>query len=163
MMSSIRRVEPADGELLWQWRNDPVVRSHSLNSKVIPWAHHERWFAGKLVSPDTRIFILEDRGRPIAQVRYERRDKTAEVGDISVAKSERGRGYGTQILKQTLQKACEELQVQKIVAVVRDSNIVSIRIFVGAGFQLEGELSRCGEECKSLTYIHLVRQAGLPA
>jgi len=129
-----------------------VVRRNSFNSDVIPWREHEGWFGRRLVSADTRIYILEEGDRPVAQIRYEKRDSTAEVGDISVAASDRGKGYGKRVLLETLSLACEELKIRELFAVVKYDNAASLRAFLSAGFVLEGEIWERGTRCSRFTY-----------
>ena len=81
MSLTVRPARASDAALLWQWRNDPLVRRHSFSMDPIPWEHHQRLSAARLASADTVIYIVEDGDVPIAQVRYERRDpRTAEIG-----------------------------------------------------------------------------------
>ena len=57
----LRRVREEDSRLLWEWVNDRVVRSTSLNSEPIPWENHVNWFAQKLNDRNCHIFIAIDR------------------------------------------------------------------------------------------------------
>jgi RimJ/RimL family protein N-acetyltransferase len=148
-----RRVRPTDVGLLWEWRNDETVRRQSFSTDPIPWEHHERWFAARLASADTVIYVLEDGDRPIAQVRYERRDPgTAEVGDVSVAAASRGRGYGRAALAETVSGACRTLSVETVVALVKEENVASHRAFVGAGFEPTGSVVAHGVACRGYRY-----------
>jgi len=44
----LRRVEEADCSLLWEWANEPEVRSASFSSTPIAWDEHREWFTKKL-------------------------------------------------------------------------------------------------------------------
>lgn len=129
------------------------MRDNSFNSAVIPWAEHEGWFSHRVMSPDTRIYLLEDDDKMVAQVRYEKRDSIAEVGDISVAADERGKGYGKQILTSTMALACAELGVEKLTATVKNTNTISSRTFLSAGFSIQESLIERGIECSRFVCI----------
>jgi RimJ/RimL family protein N-acetyltransferase len=151
MTLTVRRVSAADAALLWEWRNDDLVRQNSFSTAPIPWDDHQRWLAARLASPATVIYIIEDGQGPVAQVRYERRADEADVG-ISVAASARGRGYGRAALTETLEDACAALGVRRIVALVKEDNVPSRRAFEGAGFDLLGSVLAHGARCHKYLY-----------
>lgn len=153
MAFRIRRVTPGDAKLLWQWRNTPVVRENSFNTKRISWVEHKVWFKKRVASPDTRIYLLEKDRRPIAQIRYERRDDSlAEIDDITVASGERGHGYGKRILIDTVPLACKELKVTRLIGFVKEKNKASTRTFLSAGFSLQGKVTKQECVCNAFTY-----------
>ena len=48
MILKVRRVSAADAALLWEWRNNDLVRRNSFSTGMIPWEDHQRWFAAQL-------------------------------------------------------------------------------------------------------------------
>jgi RimJ/RimL family protein N-acetyltransferase len=151
----IRPAGPDDAQLLWQWRNDPLVRQNSFNSQSIPWTDHEVWYARRLASPDICIYLLEKDGKPVAQIRYERRDGSiAEVGDISVAAVDRRKGYGTEILVQTVDRACTKLEAKELFAVVKENNFASAGMFRAAGFEPQSRINVDGWDCIRFFYSY---------
>jgi len=144
------RVEPAGAghaRLVWQWANDPVARQNSFTTEPIPWEAHCAWWEGAFASPHIRMWMLLERGRPVAQIRYERAAVGAEraaVGaaevSVSVASSDRGRGIGTRALRMTAPLAVRELGVSELVAWVKVGNLASVRIFEKAGYARAGPL-----------------------
>ena len=60
--------------------------------------------------------------------------KRAEVGRVMVAKSHRGRGYGTELLDRVLQVAAEE-GLEELYAFIKSNNIASIKAFKSAKYQ----------------------------
>jgi RimJ/RimL family protein N-acetyltransferase len=150
----VRPATEKDAELLWAWRNDPFVRENSFKTEPIEWGDHLKWFELRLSSPETRIYILDRDGLPVAQVRYERRNKEmAEIGDISVSSGDRGKGYGKAALALTLEMACAELSVRKIHAVVKPGNVASSKMFQSAGFTPMGEATIKGVRCETFLYL----------
>jgi UDP-2,4-diacetamido-2,4,6-trideoxy-beta-L-altropyranose hydrolase len=149
----IREAEAEDAEFLWQWRNDPLVRQNSFNSDPIPWAQHQSWYVNKLNSPGTLIYILDEDGEPVGQIRYERvSHELVQIASISVRAEKRGRGYGKMILCRTVRLACEKLDVAKVVAVVKENNIASLHTFKAAGFDVQDEYIEQDSHCKRLLY-----------
>jgi RimJ/RimL family protein N-acetyltransferase len=147
MKVRIRRADVKDAELLWRWRNDSVVRQNSFHSDPIPWNEHESWFAKRLGSPDTVIYILEE-GRlgPVAQARYERRDRSVAEVHLTVGPAYRSKGYGKNILTRSIPLARSELGVTMLEAYVKKDNAASIHLFLGAGFKIKESVVKSGHD-----------------
>jgi UDP-2,4-diacetamido-2,4,6-trideoxy-beta-L-altropyranose hydrolase len=132
---TIRQATENDCKLLWEWANDPDVRSGSFSSDFIPWEQHVEWFHQKLRDPNYRIYIaVGTQGTPIGQVRYEIRQEESMIS-VSLDKHYRGQGYGSVVIK----KACEELfsdsDILKVHAYIRTDNKASVVAFTNAGFK----------------------------
>jgi RimJ/RimL family protein N-acetyltransferase len=140
---AVRLARYDDAALLWQWANDPIVRSNSFHSDPIPWEDHVRWFEARLRSESTRIWLGEDQGRPIGQVRYERDGDETEVA-ISVAPDQRGRGYASLLLTLTAPLACRSLGAAVLIAYILPDNGASAGAFAKAGYRRVGEIERFG-------------------
>ena len=135
----LRPIVADDSVALWQIANDPEVRANSFRSEPIPLVSHLPWFASRVASPDTRMFVLAWGDEVAAQIRYDRSPTgLAEIG-FSVASGFRGEGLGTRILADTWSRACHELGVDGARGVVFESNEASRRAFLSAGF---GEVER---------------------
>jgi len=136
---TLRRAAEKDQRLLWEWRNEPEVRAQSFESGPIPWERHVDWFRAKFRDPNCFVYVvLNGQEEPIGQVRFDvRLDGTAEVS-VSLAKEQRGRGYG----RVAIQRACADLihtvPVAQFVAHVRPENVASMRAFGKAGFVEQG-------------------------
>ncbi len=138
----LRPATGADAELLWQWANDRTVRDHAFHSEPIAWTTHQHWLAAKLHDPGCRIWILENDGQPVGQIRYERDGEVVEIS-LSVAAACRGRGFGRQLLALSRAIACRELGVARVRGVVKSTNHASQRLFAGMGFRLLESTTRC--------------------
>lgn len=157
MMSSdilrIRAALSSDARLLWEWRNEPLVRANSFTSEFVPWEVHQDWYARKLSSSETRIYILEDdQGNALGQIRFERQDRKVARIHLSVIPAVRGRGYGRALLSRTLPLARAELNVEQFEALVKVGNDPSLRLFQSAGFIIQDELTIAGFQAVSLIY-----------
>lgn len=128
---SLRAATAGDSRLLFDWANDPSTRMMARNQKPIAWPDHEVWLAGKLATAECRIWIVETAGQPVGQVRFDRRDDSAEI-DYSVAADRRGEGLGTAMLDALAVKHAPG--VARVHGAVRVANQASIRAFLAAGF-----------------------------
>lgn len=136
----IRRATQEDCWLLWQWVNDPQVRAASFHSHAISREDHAAWFARRMNSADSAIYIAEDSGGiPVGQFRAEwNADKDAVV-DISVAPERRGAGIAASIITEGAQMALREAGLQQLHAYVKPANSASQRAFEHACFTRIGE------------------------
>jgi UDP-2,4-diacetamido-2,4,6-trideoxy-beta-L-altropyranose hydrolase len=158
---NVRAARPEDARLLWEWANDPGVRSNSFNAGSIPWEQHLSWYGERLASPDTRFWLLEAAGRLVAQIRYDREEggRSARIG-FSVAREERGKGYGVEVIRRTCDVACAELGVEELVAFTFVHNEASYRAFLRAGFELRETRPVGGHLCYQLSWRSGGRAAG---
>ena len=144
------RVRPAAAEdcrLLWNWANDPEVRSWAFCSAAIPWEEHVAWFQRKLADPRSTIYILLDgSGRPVGQIRFDQQpDLTAQI-DISLAADRRGQGMAHRALRLACRVFRQQFQGVPMTAYIKPGNLPSIRTFEKAGFLVQGTVSVKGQE-----------------
>jgi UDP-2,4-diacetamido-2,4,6-trideoxy-beta-L-altropyranose hydrolase len=149
------RLRPAradDAHLLWEWANDPEVRAASFSSDPIPWETHVAWMAEKLGQKGSFILIAEDReATPCGQIRLDLRlDGDWEV-DISVSKTMRGHGLGSELIKLGVQALLTEHDNARVHAFVKLANTSSVKAFEQADFKLMGT-----EKIQDNQTVHLV-------
>lgn len=153
----IRRATQDDCWLLWQWVNDPQVRSASFESEEISREEHAAWFTRLLNSRDAAIYIAEDSGgAPVGQFRVEWNAGKNAVVDISVAQERRGGGIASSIIAEGAQIALREAGLQQLHAYIRPANCASQRAFEKASFIRVGE-----EPMRGQPAIHYVWEANL--
>jgi methionyl-tRNA formyltransferase len=143
MSLSLRSASANDARLLWDWVNDPAVRESAFRGDVILWDDHVRWLDAKLASPDCRIYVAEDGGVPVAQVRFELDGKGGAEIDVSVAVEARGRGLGTAVVSAGCARVFAETGAHRVLARVKLENTASQRLFTGAGFEYRGASAVC--------------------
>jgi len=149
---TMRKADPEDMLTYYRWANDPAVRQNSYTSDPISIETHKAWFERKLASHDSYLYILEYRGEPAGQIRFEIRDGIAHIG-FSIDEAWRGCGLGTYILvlgtSMFLQDAPEKYPVHGAVKV---GNTASLKAFAAAGFTVLEETVVNGEQ--SVVFIY---------
>ena len=137
---SIRLAVESDSIDLLMWRNDPEAVANSINQHVVAEDQHVAWFAKALNDPRHIILVaeLEDElsVQKIGVCRFLETNFEWTLS-INISPSERGRGFGKAILRQSLDYLADRKgQSCDVVAFVRVGNIPSQRLFEGAGFTL---------------------------
>lgn len=141
-MLSIRKAVEADCKLYFNWVNDPETRMNSVNTNEIDWEGHRKWFADKLVSQNTFMFVLLADETPVGQIRFEVENKTAIIS-FSIDKKYRGNNYGRNILAIGTKKIIEIINKPLIIAgQVKKTNIASIKAFQYCDFTISSEDSQ---------------------
>lgn len=141
---TLRRAGSDDAALLLEWRNDPDAVRFSVTGRPVSREDHERWFATRRDDPQVHLWIAEEHGAPVAQVRVDV-DESTGVVSVAVAPSHRGRGIGSEVLRAMAICIAEDERVHVLRALVHPDNTPSVRAFERAGFRLseerEGEFS----------------------
>lgn len=133
---TIRAAAKNDLKLLFDWANDPVVRSHSFNTASIPLEIHTSWFNSKLDNPDSILYIAEVQGKPAAHIRFEITGQTATISYL-IAKSFRGKGLGHAVLLKGVKKLLKDrTDINSVEGLVQQENTASLRAFHKAGFAI---------------------------
>jgi spore coat polysaccharide biosynthesis protein SpsF len=134
------RLRPAavsDSANLLRWRNDPVTARFSETPSAVGSATHATWLAARLDRPATRIWIACLGEQPVGQVRI---DVAAAEGQVSLGLDPkwRGRGLGTELVRQLIKSVGDDLQVVRLRAAVKRDNEPSRRAFAACGFVADG-------------------------
>ncbi len=157
------RIRPAnkdDAYCLWQWANDPATRRNSFNPEPISWATHEVWYAARLSSPATRLWILELGGMPVGQIRYDRTEASTAQISFSIAPSFRRRNLGTKLLGLSADLAGRELGVRHVQGITFEENLGSVKAFVKAGFELVEQKKIAGHACLVFRRVCRLKSVG---
>jgi UDP-2,4-diacetamido-2,4,6-trideoxy-beta-L-altropyranose hydrolase len=146
----LRPARTEDCRLLWEWANEPVVRSVSFNTETIPWERHEQWFAAKLHARDCILLVAENgHGTPIGQVRC---DVHGDEGTISISMAPhcRGQGHGTRAIQKAAALLFARHGLAVLHAFIREGNVASLRAFTHAGFREAEDTTVRGHRAKRL-------------
>lgn len=122
-----------DVSLIRDWRNDADTVRVSATARPVSAAEHARWFAATRTDPGRRLWIAEENGVPVGQVRVDL-DGEAGVLSIVVAPAERGRGIGQAMLHGAVVEVEREGLATTVTAVAREDNLASIHAFEQVGF-----------------------------
>lgn len=145
-MLRFRTVNEDDCKLIWEWANDPEVRAVSFSSEPIPWEQHVQWFTSKLNDPNCIFYIaMDSEGVPVGRVRYDI-DGNQAVISVSIDQKFRGQGYGRTAIRLASRELFGASDADVIRAYVKQSNEVSVRAFVNAGFKDMGTTTVCGHQ-----------------
>jgi RimJ/RimL family protein N-acetyltransferase len=147
---SLRPATPDDCRRVWDWRNDASTRAVAFNADVIPYEQHRRWFETRLTDPDLLFLIIVDgTGEPVGYVRCAVHEGAGEVS-IALAPQCRGRGYGTEALREAAARFFAEWPLQRLTARVLSTNVASLRAFEHAGFVERGVTAVDGQPTHEL-------------
>lgn len=128
----LRKCEQHDAEQLYVWRNDPDVRKWSFHTEEISFEEHMKWFQMAMERDDVEIFILEEDGIPVGQIRLTYWYDELVIG-YSIDRNCRGRHLGQRIVELMEQKLLLDDSLRKdgeyFVAYVQKDNVVSRRVF----------------------------------
>lgn len=135
-MLTFRPATIDDLKLYFEWANDSLVRSNSLNSDKIDFDKHVKWFTDKIENPNVQMYVFLNRAEePVGQVLIEKKDGWIVLGQ-SVAKEHRGKKYSTEILTKSTDDYLKKYPEETIISVVKASNIPSLKMSVNSGFNV---------------------------
>lgn len=136
---TLRAARSHDVALIRDWRNDPEAVRFSVTGRPVSDSEHARWFSATLANPTKQLWIAEEHGVPVGQVRV---DITGDAGvvSIAVAAAARGRGLGQQVLRGALAEIDRQHIVTRLTALTHPDNLASIHAFEEAGFRRRNEL-----------------------
>jgi UDP-2,4-diacetamido-2,4,6-trideoxy-beta-L-altropyranose hydrolase len=130
----LRPTNAEDVYLYYSWTNDAEVRRQSFASTPIPLEDHCEWFTRKLADPRVRLYVLERRGLPLGQIRFEVVEHGARI-NYTVDAACRGQGMGTQLLRRGSAQLFRDMEeVEYVFGLVKNDNLPSLRSFHAAGF-----------------------------
>lgn len=114
------------------WVNNPVVRSNAINSESIDIATHLEWFYRRLSDVNSHLYVLEARGLPVGQVRFERHRAETTI-HYSLDVLVRGRGWANQLLTLGVE-ALNGSPPTLLRATVKPANVASAAALIRLGF-----------------------------
>ena len=133
----LRRANDRDCETIWNWRNDPEVRSVALNQEPLAWTTLTDWFYHAQGDPQQQVWIIENAvGQPIGEICFKIDDRN-DLASINMLldQTNRSRGTGALLVKLALEQLFATTDVTQVVAQMRSGNIASEKSFRAAGFE----------------------------
>lgn len=126
-----------DASVLYDWRNDPSVRSVSRTGDELQWEAHLGWVQQTVTREDRTLLVVEQGNRPVGTVRF---DHLGDEGDrfwevsITVSPAMRGRGMAGAILAEGERYFRRSVPDSVLVAEMLETNQASYRLFRSAGY-----------------------------
>ncbi len=135
----LNKVTDDDCKYLWVWRNDPKIRNFFLNTGVIPWEEHKKWFYSKIKDTNTKIYIVHQGENKVGVIRFEIEKDSVKVS-VNLNPEFFGKGLGSKIIKLGTEIFLKETKTKKhIIAKIKKDNIASQKAFEKAGYLLIGK------------------------
>ena len=130
----LRPAKKTDCDLLFRWANDETNRNNSFSKEKIKYVDHRKWFNNKLKDARCHIYILEQNGVEIGQVRLDGVEE-AEI-DYFISPAFRGQGLAKRMLLLVEKKVKNSnFGIKMLVAHVLNYNIPSRKVFHKLGYQ----------------------------
>lgn len=142
----LRALELDDYQTSYMWRNDHEIQEMVGSSKFFVSRENERQWVLNNTKNTERIVLaicLVENDKYIGNVNIQNIDwinRTARVPIFIGDKSEWGKGYAAEARMLALKFAFEERNLNRIEALVLESNIPSIKLHERCGFKREGML-----------------------
>lgn len=153
----IRKATLEDAELTFEWANDPDTRAAAFSQELIPWEDHKAYFKPKIADSQYHWYIISRHfagvEMPIGQVRFAWTELEEDLEKINtqatvkkgegcwtisylVAPNWRGQRLAVPLLAAALKQLRAEGHHQPLLALVKSSNIASLRAFESLEFDI---------------------------
>ena len=131
---------PADSshcKMILDWKNDITSRKNSLNSEIIPFENHKKWYNNYLKKNPLQLLICKLNNDCIGMVRFDKiYDKESYLVSINLNPIFRGKKLSTLSLKNAIDFIIKQHDCKYIYAEIKPTNIGSIKCFEKNNFTL---------------------------
>lgn len=136
----LRPLEESDLELILPWRNSPVVRKAMFTQHEISWDEHQAWFHRMQADDSKRWFLYLNKDNQPSGVVYFTNLNHAQCSPFwgFYASPDSTPGSGLRMSLDALDKAFNELALEKLNADVLSTNLRSLDMHKKVGFAEEG-------------------------
>ena len=135
-----RNASLGDAAVLLEWRNSPSARKFSQNSELIKIEDHLEWFMERLERTRVEPFFMFELNHKLvgmSRLDFEFQSEDEFVISILVNPEQHSKGIGTKILNITCETVFNLYPNHAISAIIHQSNLISQKLFVNAGFELQ--------------------------
>jgi UDP-2,4-diacetamido-2,4,6-trideoxy-beta-L-altropyranose hydrolase len=130
----MRKVTTLDSKNLFEWRNNKKIRDVSINSELIVWDEHQKWFDGVMSDSKCKLLIGMIDGEQIGVVRFDIKQDVAEVSIYLVpVRGYSGKGKGLLFASEKWLKI-NYSGIKSINANVLSGNEASKKLFLSSGY-----------------------------
>lgn len=134
-MLNIRSASTDDSSDILKWRNDPLSRKFSINSKPINKNDHLKWLRKNLDNSNNYLFVCLVNGQKVGFVRYEKKKHDRFYVSINLNPKFRNKGLAARILINSQNR--KKIKEAKLIlyARIKVDNLRSIKVFKKAGYE----------------------------
>jgi len=165
---ALRALEPEDIDVLYEWENTEAVWtvSHTIApfSKYLLALYIQNSDKDLYENKQLRMMITTREGKPVGAIDlfdFDPLHSRVGLGILIHHPEERSNGYATAALKLMIRYCFEKLNIHQIYANILTDNLISMKLFTNAGFELAGtkkEWIRDGGEWKDENLMQLVNK-----
>jgi UDP-2,4-diacetamido-2,4,6-trideoxy-beta-L-altropyranose hydrolase len=132
----IHLANPEDIASVFELSNDSLVRQNSLNTNLISFEMHRRWYT-KIIEDKSCLFLLfkSASNQLLGQIRFSNLDADETLIGLSLAPEARGVGVSKFFLESAIKYYHKHGYSNKITAQIRYQNSASLALFRGVGFE----------------------------
>ena len=130
----IRSAKLEDAKFLLEIHNTSVKGGFFNSKNLVVYDEHIEWFKNKLKS-NSKIYIGENVNKKFGFVRFD--EVKNNIFEISIGNLANfyGKGLGSLMLEQSIQKFIKNYKPKKIICVVKNFNVRSSKCFIKNGFK----------------------------
>lgn len=134
---NFRKATIDDANILFEWVNQRSVRAQSFSPKEIEYTDHIQWLSKKLDDTSCFLYIAYPDTEPAGIIRFDK-DNNIYIISYLISEEKQGKGFGNMIIKEGINQFLKDSSYTgTITALVKKSNVASIKIFSKNNFQQE--------------------------
>jgi RimJ/RimL family protein N-acetyltransferase len=137
---SVKELNKSGLYLISQWRSDPRINRFIRPDKRTL-EEVRRWYRVNFSGKTNKLYLISHDGNAIGYFiieGFDRINRKCEFGIIIGEIDFHNKGIGLSVIKMMLKKAFDDMGMHRILAVINEDNVASIKCFSKAGFILEG-------------------------
>lgn len=132
--ASLRKADESDLNVTFQWVNNPLVRRYSVQKSPILFEDHKLWFFNKISSDCCYYLILTVDNQTAGSIRFDIDENTTATVSYLIDPKFHGKGLGRFLLFEGTKLLLREKSVSKILGLVFNENIPSLKAFAYLGY-----------------------------
>jgi len=134
--TALEPIKYEDWDILYQWRNNQVVRNNSKNDEPLDQNHHKKYIKSLIESDNRNQYFYVAKSKKLGYIREDRHKDYTELSYV-VNPSEHGKGYGIKMMAKYL-----EFNKGIFICHIKEDNIASIKMAERNGFKLSNKKNK---------------------
>lgn len=120
---------------VFNWRNHPNIRKFMVNTEIVNFSEHEKWFLEKTIDPLTRLLIFENKTAKSGFINFKMSHNQTSANWGFYKSPNAPSGCGTVLCRAALRYAFEKINLAEVIGLVRLDNPISMRLHEKLGFE----------------------------